>query len=283
MDEYDEKPYIPLWTSAEQRALILNNACLGIIGYYLVRIPLILISYVLAQLEGLRPELHYYGLVIDQISEDSVIQGAGWSGGSTIGAYFIGPLLFAFAAFYLLQRWEFLWMNGISLGLIIWTSLHGFSRLLCGAVAGVFIPQYIGQVFVATGLNLGVRVVLGIFAFVGFLALARFFLPPLLFNGREQRVAEDEESRAEFVRYSLFLPWLISSTFIALIHGIRGHFYEVIVQFLLGLVVLHIYHQFRPQKPEYNVPIPEQGRPKVDFKLWFATAGVFILIFILFF
>ncbi|MGA1666190.1 MAG: hypothetical protein ACO39U_04280 [Bacteroidia bacterium] len=283
MDEYDEKPYIPLWTSAEQRALILNNACLGIIGYYLVRIPLILISYVLAQLEGLRPELHYYGLVIDQISEDSVIQGAGWSGGSTIGAYFIGPLLFAFAAFYLLQRWEFLWMNGISLGLIIWTSLHGFSRLLCGAVAGVFIPQYVGQVFVATGLNLGVRVVLGIFAFVGFLALARFFLPPLLFNGREQRVAEDEESRAEFVRYSLFLPWLISSAFIALIHGIRGHFYEVIVQFLLGLVVLHIYHQFRPQKPEYNVPIPEQGRPKVDFKLWFATAGVFILIFILFF
>lgn len=283
MDEYDEKPYIPLWNSAEQRALILNNACLGIIGYYLVRIPLILISYVLAQLEGLRPELHYYGLVIDQISEDSVIQGAGWSGGSTIGAYFIGPLLFAFAAFYLLQRWEFLWMNGISLGLIIWTSLHGFSRLLCGAVAGVFIPQYVGQVFVATGLNLGVRVVLGIFAFVGFLALARFFLPPLLFNGREQRVAEDEESRAEFVRYSLFLPWLISSTFIALIHGIRGHFYEVIVQFLLGLVVLHIYHQFRPQKPEYNVPIPEQGRPKVDFKLWFATAGVFILIFILFF
>lgn len=283
MEEYDEKPYIPLWTSAEQRALILNNACLGIIGYYLVRIPLILISYVLAQLEGLRPELHYYGLVIDQISEDSVIQGAGWSGGSTIGAYFIGPLLFAFAAFYLLQRWEFLWMNGISLGLIIWTSLHGFSRLLCGAVAGVFIPQYVGQVFVATGLNLGVRVVLGIFAFVGFLALARFFLPPLLFNGREQRVAEDEESRAEFVRYSLFLPWLISSAFIALIHGIRGHFYEVIVQFLLGLVVLHIYHQFRPQKPEYNVPIPEQGRPKVDFKLWFATAGVFILIFILFF
>ncbi|MGA1330672.1 MAG: hypothetical protein ACO31H_03775 [Bacteroidia bacterium] len=283
MDEYDEKPYIPLWTSAEQRALILNNACLGIIGYYLVRIPLILISYILAQLEGLRPELHYYGLVIDQISEDSVIQGAGWSGGSTIGAYFIGPLLFAFAAFYLLQRWEFLWMNGISLGLIIWTSLHGFSRLLCGAVAGVFIPQYVGQVFVATGLNLGVRVVLGIFAFVGFLALARFFLPPLLFNGREQRVAEDEESRAEFVRYSLFLPWLISSAFIALIHGIRGHFYEVIVQFLLGLVVLHIYHQFRPQKPEYNVPIPEQGRPKVDFKLWFATAGVFILIFILFF
>lgn len=283
MDEYDEKPYIPLWNSAEQRALILNNACLGIIGYYLVRIPLILISYVLAQLEGLRPELHYYGLVIDQISEDSVIQGAGWSGGSTIGAYFIGPLLFAFAAFYLLQRWEFLWMNGISLGLIIWTSLHGFSRLLCGAVAGVFIPQFVGQVFVATGLNLGVRVVLGIFAFVGFLALARFFLPPLLFNGREQRVAEDEESRAEFVRYSLFLPWLISSTFIALIHGIRGHFYEVIVQFLLGLVVLHIYHQFRPQKPEYNVPIPEQGRPKVDFKLWFATAGVFILIFILFF
>jgi hypothetical protein len=237
----------------------------------------------LAQLEGLRPELHYYGLVIDQISEDSVIQGAGWSGGSTIGAHFIGPLLFAFAAFYLLQRWEFLWMNGISLGLIIWTSLHGFSRLLCGAVAGVFIPQYVGQVFVATGLNLGVRVVVGIFAFVGFLAMARFFLPPLLFNGREQRVAEDEESRAEFVRYSLFLPWLISSTFIALIHGIRGHFYEVIVQFLLGLVVLHIYHQFRPQKPEYNVPIPEQGRPKVDFKLWFATAGVFILIFILFF
>ncbi|MFZ9681349.1 MAG: hypothetical protein ACO3GL_00340 [Bacteroidia bacterium] len=283
MDEYDEKPYIPLWTSAEQRALILNNACLGIIGYYLVRIPLILISYILAQLEGLRPELHYYGLVIDQISEDSVIQGAGWSGGSTIGAYFIGPLLFAFAAFYLLQRWEFLWMNGISLGLIIWTSLHGFSRLLCGAVAGLFIPQYVGQVFVATGLNLGVRVVLGIFAFVGFLALARFFLPPLLFNGREQRVAEDEESRAEFVRYSLFLPWLISSAFIALIHGIRGHFYELIVQFLLGLVVLHIYHQFRPQKPEYNVPIPEQGRPKVDFKLWFATAGVFILIFILFF
>jgi hypothetical protein len=283
MDEYDENPYIPLWNSAEQRALILNNACLGIIAYYLVRIPLILISYVLAQLEGLRPELHYYGLVIDQISEDSVIQGAGWSGGSTIGAHFIGPLLFAFAAFYLLQRWEFLWMNGISLGLIIWTSLHGFSRLLCGAVAGVFIPQYVGQVFVATGLNLGVRVVVGIFAFVGFLAMARFFLPPLLFNGREQRVAEDEESRAEFVRYSLFLPWLISSTFIALIHGIRGHFYEVIVQFLLGLVVLHIYHQFRPQKPEYNVPIPEQGRPKVDFKLWFATAGVFILIFILFF
>ncbi|MFM9060108.1 MAG: hypothetical protein ACKOQP_00390, partial [Bacteroidota bacterium] len=165
MDEYDEKPYQPLWTSAEQRALIINNACLGIIGYYLVRIPLILLSYILAQLEGLRPELHYYGLVIDQISEDSVIQGAGWSGGSTIGAHFIGPLLFAFASFYLLQRWEFLWMNGISLGLIIWTSLHGFSRLLCGAVAGVFIPKFIGQVFVATGLNLGVRVVLGVLAF----------------------------------------------------------------------------------------------------------------------
>jgi hypothetical protein len=283
MDEYDEKPYQPLWTSAEQRALIINNACLGIIGYYLVRIPLILLSYILAQLEGLRPELHYYGLVIDQISDDSVIQGAGWSGGSTIGAYFIGPLLFAFASFYLLQRWEFLWMNGISLGLIIWTSLHGFSRLLCGAVAGVFIPKFVGQVFVATGLNLGVRVVLGILAFGGFLALARFFLPPLLFNGREQRVAEDEESRAEFVRYTLFLPWLLSSSFIALIHGIRGHFYEVIVQFLLGLVVLHIYHQFRPQKPEYNVPIPEQGRPQVDYKLWLATGSVFVLIFILFF
>jgi hypothetical protein len=96
-------------------------------------------------------------------------------------------------------------------------------------------------------------------------------------------VAEDEGSRGEFVRYTLFLPWLLSSSFIALIHGIRGHYYEVIIQFLLGLVVLHIYHQFRPQKPEYNVPIPEQGRPRVDFRLWVATALVFLLIFILFF
>ena len=283
MDEDYEKPYVPLWTAQEARALVINNACLGIIGFYIVRIPLILLSYLLAQLEGLRPELHYYGLVIDKISNDSVIQGAGWSGGSTIGAYFIGPLVFAFAAIYLLQRWEYLWLNGISLGLIIWTSLHGFSRLLCGAVAGVFIPKYVGQVFVATGISLGVRVLLGIAAFGIFLAVARFFLPPLLFNGREQRVAEDEGSRGEFVRYTLFLPWLLSSSFIALIHGIRGHYYEVIIQFLLGLVVLHIYHQFRPQKPEYNVPIPEQGRPRVDFRLWVATALVFLLIFILFF
>jgi hypothetical protein len=77
-----------------------------------------------------------------------------------------------------LQRWEYLWLNGISLGLIIWTSLHGFSRLLCGAVAGVFIPKYVGQVFVATGISLGVRVLLGIAAFGIFLAVARFFLPP---------------------------------------------------------------------------------------------------------
>jgi len=176
-----------------------------------------------------------------------------------------------------------LWDNGISLGLIIWTSLHGFSRLLCGAVAGVFIPKFVGLVFLSTGLNLGIRIVLSVLLFGLFLALAKQFLPPLLFNSRSQRVAEEEDARAEFVRYSLFLPWLASSSFIALIHGIRGHYYEVIIQFLIGIVVLTIYHNFRPQKPEYNVPIPDQGRPRVDYRLWVATALVFVLIFVIFF
>jgi hypothetical protein len=58
MDEDYEKPYVPLWTAQEARALVINNTCLGIIGFYIVRIPLILLSYLLAQLEGLRPELH---------------------------------------------------------------------------------------------------------------------------------------------------------------------------------------------------------------------------------
>jgi len=55
------------------------------------------------------------------------------------------------------------------------------------------------------------------------------------------------------------------------------------VQFLIGIVVLTIYHNFRPQKPEYNVPIPDQGRPMIDFRLWVATALVFVLIFVIFF
>jgi hypothetical protein len=260
-DEDDIKPYQPIWNAQERLALVINNACLAIIGYYLVRIPLIFLSYFFAKLEDLRPVLHY----------------------STIAAFFIGPLVFAFAAFYILQRWEMLWDNGISLGLIIWTSLHGFSRLLCGAVAGVFIPKFVGLVFLSTGLNLGIRIVLSVLLFGLFLALAKQFLPPLLFNGRSQRVAEEEDARAEFVRYSLFLPWLASSSFIALIHGIRGHYYEVIIQFLIGIVVLTIYHNFRPQKPEYNVPIPDQGRPRVDYRLWVATALVFVLIFVIFF
>jgi len=282
-DEEDIKPYQPIWTAQERLALVINNACLAIIGYYLVRIPLIFLSYFFAKLEDLRPVLHYYGVTIGRLADDSVIQGGGWSGGSTIAAFFIGPLVFAFASFYILQRWEVLWDNGISLGLIIWTSLHGFSRLLCGAVAGIFIPKFVGLVFLSTGLNLGIRIVLGVLLFGLFLALAKQFLPPLLFNGRSQRVAEEEDARAEFVRYSLFLPWLASSAFIALIHGIRGHFYEVIIQFLLGIVVLTIYHNFRPQKPEYNVPIPDQGRPMIDFRLWVATALVFVLIFVIFF
>jgi len=284
MTEQDsEAPYVPIWNGKEHLALVVNNACLGIIGYYLVRIPLIMISYMLAKLEGLRPELHYYGITIGQIADDSVIQGAGWSGGSTIAAFFIGPLIFAFASFYLLQRWEMLWENGVSLGLLLWTSLHGFSRLLCGAVAGIFIPKFVGLVFISTGLNLGVRILLGAGLFGLFLALTRLFVPLLLLNGRSQRVAEEEDARAEFFRYSFFLPWLLSSAFIALIHGIRGHFYEVIIQVLLGVVVLVMFHNFRPQKPEYNVPINDQGRPQIDFKLWVATACVFVLILILFF
>jgi hypothetical protein len=284
MTELDyEKPYSPIWTKKQQWALVLNNACLGIIGYYLVRIPLILISYFLAKLEGLRPELHYYGVTIGRIADDSVIQGAGWSGGSTIAAFFIGPLIFAFAAFYLLQRWELLWENGISLGLILWTSLHGFSRLLCGALAGVFIPKFVGLVFLSTGITFGVRIIIG-FAFFGlFLALTKQFVPLLLLNGRSQRIAEEEDSRAEFFRYSFFIPYLLSSTFIGLIHGIRGHFYEVLIQVLIGIVVLVMFQNFRVQKPEYNVPIPDQGTPQIDFKLWVATAIIFILIFILFF
>ena len=282
-DEEDIKPYQPIWTTKERLALTVNNACLAIIGYYLVQIPLILISYFFAKLEDLRPVLHYYGVTIGPLANDSVSQGAGWSGGSTIAAFVIGPLIFAFAAFYILQRWEMLWDNGISLGLIIWTSLHGFSRLLCGAVAGVFIPKFVGLVFLSTGLNLGIQIILSVLLFGIFLALTKQFLPPLLFNSRSQRVAEEEDARAEFVRYSLFLPWLASSTFISLIHGIRGHFYEVIIQFLIGIVVLTIYHNFHPQKPEYNVPIPDQGKPRIDFRLWVATALIFILIFLIFF
>jgi hypothetical protein len=282
-DQEDILPYRPIWNHQERLALVVNNACLAIIGYYLVQIPLILISFLFAKLENLRPELHYYGITIGRLADDSVIQGAGWSGGSTIAAFLIGPLVFAFASFYVLQRWEILWENGISLGFILWTSLHGFSRLLCGAVAGVFIPKFVGLVFVSTGLNLGIRIIIALLLFGVFLGLTKQFLPPLLFNGRSQRVAEEEDARAEFIRYSLFIPWLLSSSFIALIHGIRGHFYEVIIQFLIGVVVLTIYHSFRPQKPEYNVPIPDQGRPRVDFRLWIATAAVFLLIFRIFF
>lgn len=46
-DEDDIKPYQPIWNAQERLALVINNACLAILGYYLVRIPLIFLSYFL--------------------------------------------------------------------------------------------------------------------------------------------------------------------------------------------------------------------------------------------
>lgn len=228
--------------------LSVNQTSLYVISFWLVVLTQRIGEYFFASLESLNPTLHFYGLTTSQY---------GWTGGSVIAVYLFSALLLAFVGFYLLQRWQILWIKGrISIAFALWLSIHGLSRLLTGGISGLLTNSQLYFVFSYTGTPIIVSIFISIILYALLLILARKYALPTLLAAHDQKMIDNHAFRRLQIRYFLFIPWLAGSTIISIIHLFFLDFGEPINQLLIGFVLMTTHLHLRTDRPDYNVPIP---------------------------
>lgn len=228
--------------------LAVNQTSLYILSFWLVILAQRFGEYFFASLESLNPSLHFYGLTTSQY---------GWTAGSVITVYLFSSLLLAFIGFYLLQRWQILWIKGrISISFALWLSIHGLSRLLTGGISGLLTNSQLYFVFSYTGTPIIVSIFISILLYAVLLVLARKYALPTLLAAHDQRMIDNHAFRRLQIRYFLFIPWLAGSTLISIIYLIFRDFSEPINQLLVGFVLMTTHLHLRTDRPDYNVPIP---------------------------
>jgi hypothetical protein len=199
-------------------------------------------------LESLNPTFHFYGLTTSQY---------GWTGGSVIAVYLFSALLMAFVGFYLLQRWQILWIKGrISIAFALWLSIHGLSRLLTASISGLLTRSQLYHVFTYTGIPLLVSIFISIALYGLMLILARKYALPTLLAAHDQRMIDNHDYRRLQIRYFLFIPWLVGSILVSVFHIFFMEFGEVMNQLLIGFVLMTTHFHLKTDRPDFNVPVP---------------------------
>lgn len=240
---------------AEMLPITFNQAALYVIAFWLVLLFHRLSEYFFASLESLTPTFHFYGIATSQ---------TGWSAGAVIAIYLFGPLFLAFIGFYLIQRWQKLFINGkMSIAFTLWLSIHALSRLLTGGISGIITQRELSYVFMYTGIPIILGILIALVLFGIFLILSRKFALPTLLAAHDQRLIDEMPFRRWQVRYFLFFPWVIGASFVSIIHLVFFNLQEVITQLLIGLTLMTTFFHLRNDKPEYNIPIPIAFQPKI--------------------
>jgi len=245
---------------AEMLPVTVNQVMLYVIAFWLVVLFHRLSAYFFAQLESLAPVFHFYGIATSQM---------GWTPGAVIAIYLFGPLFLAFIGFYLIQRWQILFINGkMSIAFTLWLSIHALSRLLTGGISGLISQRELSFVFIYTGVPVIISILIALAMFGLFLILSRKFSLPVLLASHDQRLIDEMPFRRWQIRYFLFFPWVIGASFVSIIHIAFSNFQEVITQLLIGLTLMTTFFHLRNDKPEYNIPIPKQFKPTIKWPLF---------------
>lgn len=253
MSQFETEPADSL-KREEMLPITINQTALYLIAYWLVLLFHRFCEYFFASLESLSPIFHFYGIATSQ---------TGWSAGAVIAIYLFGPLFLAFIGFYLIQRWQKLFINGkISIAFALWLSIHALSRLLTGGISGIITQRELSFVFTYTGIPIIFSILIALGLFGCFLILSRKFALPTLLSAHNQRLIDEMPYRRWQVRYFLFFPWILGAAFVSIIHIVFFNFQEVITQLLIGLALMTTFFHLRNDKPEYNLPIPEAFQPK---------------------
>lgn len=253
--------------------LSINQTALYLISFWLVILAQRSGEYFFASLESLNPTLHFYGITTSQY---------GWTGGSVIAVYLFSSLLLAFIGFYLLQRWQILWIKGrISISFALWLSIHGLSRLLTGGISGLLTNSELFYVFSYTGTPIIVSIFISILLYGLMLILARKYALPTLLAAHDQRMIDNHAFRRLQVRHFLFIPWLAGGAIISLCYFMFMEFGEMVNQLLIGFVLMTTYLHLRTDRPDYNVPIPAPFQITLNKPIIFISFIISILTIIL--